>query len=177
MRVAKDCLRVLRPGGVLRIVVPDLRLIVHEYLTDPDPLASHHFPDQLSVGHTFHDLIHPGANHSQMFDERSLMHLLQQVGLSHSGKPLYGKRHPRHCPALTDAIEDCIRETSGVPEPLVALCPGPSAWSEPAREQEEHLRARQRHPEADAQTGAAHIALQIVLQDVEKFQLRHNGPG
>ena len=74
----------LRPGGVLRIVVPDLRLIVHEYLTDPDPLASHHFLDRLSMGHTFHDLIHPGANHSQMFDERSLMHLLQQAGFSHS---------------------------------------------------------------------------------------------
>lgn len=51
------------------------------------------------------------------------------------------------------------------------LCPDPSDWPEQAREQEEHLCAGQRHPEADAQTGAAQIALQIVLQDVEKFHL------
>jgi ubiquinone/menaquinone biosynthesis C-methylase UbiE len=81
--VARECLRVLRPGGVLRIVVPDLRLIVHEYLADPDPLASHRFLNRLSLGHTFHDVVHPGANHSQMFDERSLIHLLQQAGFSH----------------------------------------------------------------------------------------------
>ncbi len=84
LRVAKECLRVLRPGGVLRIVVPDLRLIVREYLEDSNPLASRRFLDRLALSHTFHDWVHPGANHSQLFDERSLTHLLQQAGFPHS---------------------------------------------------------------------------------------------
>ncbi len=77
--VAQDCFRVLQPGGVIRIVVPDLGLIVREYLQDPDPRASHEFLRRLSLSHTVHDLIHPGSNHSQMFDERSLVHLLRQA--------------------------------------------------------------------------------------------------
>ena len=32
LRVLKECHRVLAPGGVLRVVVPDLRAIVMEYL-------------------------------------------------------------------------------------------------------------------------------------------------
>jgi SAM-dependent methyltransferase len=80
--VAKECFRVLQPGGVIRVVVPDLGLIVREYLQDQDPLASHHFLSRLSLSHSVHDLIHPGANHSQMFDERSLVHLMRQTGFA-----------------------------------------------------------------------------------------------
>lgn len=81
--VAQECFRVLGPGGIIRIVVPDLGLIVREYLQDPDPRASHRFLSRLSLGHSVRDLIHPGSNHSQMFDERSLVHLLQQAGFAH----------------------------------------------------------------------------------------------
>ncbi len=67
-------------GGVLRVVVPNLRLIVEQYLQDSDPLASHRFLERLSLAHKFRDLIHPGANHSQMFDQRSLVRLLEVAG-------------------------------------------------------------------------------------------------
>jgi len=83
--IAKECFRVLQTGGVIRIVVPDLGLIAREYLQDQDPLASHRFLSRLSLGHTVHDLIHPGANHSQMFDEGSLVHLLRQTGFAQTG--------------------------------------------------------------------------------------------
>ena len=111
---------------------------------------------------------------------RQQAHLPQRGGeipvIGVAGDLAFGQVNDRRA-AHRDLLARLPEGVGGVPEPLVALCPGPSAWPEPAREQEEHLRARQRHPEADAQTGAAHIALQIVLQDVEKFQLRHNGPG
>jgi len=80
LAVAKECFRVLRPGGVLRVVVPDLQLIAREYLRDSDPMASHRFVDRLLLSHTIHDLFHRGAHHSQMFDESSLIALLRQAG-------------------------------------------------------------------------------------------------
>jgi len=81
LNVAKECFRVLQSGGgVLRVVVPNLRLIVEQYLQDSDPLASHRFLERLSLGHKFRDLVHPGANHSQMFDQRSLVRLLELAG-------------------------------------------------------------------------------------------------
>ena len=80
LAVAKECFRVLRPGGVLRVVVPDLQLIAREYLRDSDAMASHRFVDRLLLGHTIHDLFHRGAHHSQMFDESSLIALLRQGG-------------------------------------------------------------------------------------------------
>jgi predicted SAM-dependent methyltransferase len=80
LAVAKECFRVLMPSGILRIVVPDLGLIVREYLADPRPLAAQTFLSRLSLNHSFHDVVHPGSNHSQMFDGKALVHLLQEAG-------------------------------------------------------------------------------------------------
>lgn len=82
LAIAKECFRVLRFKGVLRIAVPDLRFLVNEYLRDERALASHRFLERLALSHTFRDLVHPGANHSQMFDERSLTHMLKEAGFA-----------------------------------------------------------------------------------------------
>src|SRR5207245_7564702 len=80
-QLARACIRLVSASGrVLRVVVPNLRLIVEQYLQDSDPLASHRFLERLSLGHKFRDLVHPGANHSQMFDQRSLVRLLELAG-------------------------------------------------------------------------------------------------
>jgi len=80
--VTKECFRVLKTGGVLRVVVPDLGSIVRDYLKSDVPLASHEFIKRLSLNHSIADLIHPGANHSQMFDEKSLLHLFREAGFT-----------------------------------------------------------------------------------------------
>jgi len=80
LAIAKDSFRVLAPGGVLRIVVPDLALIVREYLTDASAQAADTFLSRLSLNHSLQDFVHPGSNHSQMFDAKSLVHLLRQAG-------------------------------------------------------------------------------------------------
>lgn len=80
--IAKDCLRVLVPGGVLRVVVPDLALIVQEYVADTSPRAAQTFLLRLSLNHSLHDFVHPGSNHSQMFDAKSLVDLLREAGFA-----------------------------------------------------------------------------------------------
>ena len=82
LRIAKECFRVLHSTGVVRIAVPDLHLIVNDYLHDESPLASHTFVRRLSLSRNFHDLVHPGSNHSQMFDQRSLSHMLKEAGFA-----------------------------------------------------------------------------------------------
>lgn len=78
--VAKECFRVLRPGGVLRIAVPDLRTMIERYQRDSSDNASQGFVASLHLRGTWRDILHPGANHAQMFDARSLLHLLRQAG-------------------------------------------------------------------------------------------------
>ena len=80
LTIARESFRVLEPGGVFRVAVPDLGLIIREYLRNSSPMASHEFLQRLSLNHGLVDLVHPGANHSQMFDEKSLLHLFRQVG-------------------------------------------------------------------------------------------------
>jgi SAM-dependent methyltransferase len=80
--IAKECFRVLEEGGVIRIAVPDLALIVREYISDKDPMASHTFVSRLSLEHSLQDIVHPGSNHSQMFDRRSLVQLLLSAGFA-----------------------------------------------------------------------------------------------
>ncbi|MGD0792413.1 MAG: methyltransferase domain-containing protein [Terriglobales bacterium] len=79
--VARECFRVLRPGGILRIVVPDLGILVRDYLADTaDPMASHKFVSRLLLTTSVRDIVHAGAHHKQMFDARSLAHMLQEAG-------------------------------------------------------------------------------------------------
>ena len=83
--VARECFRVLKPGGILRIVVPDLGIMVRDYVRDyladsGDPLASHRFIAGLLLTANVRDLVHAGAHHKQMFDSRSLVHMLQEAG-------------------------------------------------------------------------------------------------
>jgi len=80
LAVAKECFRVLMPEGILRVVVPDLSLIVREYLADSKPQAAQTFLSRLSLNHSLQDFMHPGSNHSQMFDAKALTHLLREAG-------------------------------------------------------------------------------------------------
>jgi predicted SAM-dependent methyltransferase len=82
--LAKECLRVLKPGGILRIVVPDLKQLVQDYLSDADLMASHRFIERLSLSHTWQDLLHRGAHHQQMFDGRSLLSMFRQAGFENA---------------------------------------------------------------------------------------------
>ena len=91
LALSKECFRVLKPLGALRIVVPDLERLVRDYLSDSAPLASHRFIERLLLGHTWQDLLHPGSHHSQMFDGRSLMAMLHEAGFENPRLSQFGE--------------------------------------------------------------------------------------
>lgn len=83
LRLLKEGFRVLRPDGVVRVVVPDLELVVKDYLADRDPLASHKLMRRLSLkGSAVRDLLRKGRSYEQMFDARSLTRLFTEAGFS-----------------------------------------------------------------------------------------------
>jgi len=107
----KECCRVLKPEGVLRIVIPDLREIIQQYMSsletlekgDPSALSSH----QQSIDDLFSQMVrveaagakdqHPfvrvierfwrgdaarvGELHRWMYDQHSLGEILRSLGL------------------------------------------------------------------------------------------------
>jgi predicted SAM-dependent methyltransferase len=94
LNVARRCYRVLRPGGVIRIAVPDLGRIVQDYLKNPEPLASHQFLHRTGIVGMqmfWRSLLHPGASHRQMFDERSLRHMLREAGFPNPEQKQFGE--------------------------------------------------------------------------------------
>lgn len=94
LHVMRECLRVLAPGGTVRVVTPDLRDLVNSYL-------AHDFPPQhqketaadsfMSELQTFREIegsrarqllwrLTSGVPHQWMYDEESLMALLREAG-------------------------------------------------------------------------------------------------
>lgn len=84
LALLKEGFRVLRAGGVLRVVVPDLELVVKNYLVDRDPQASHKFMRRLNPpSSVLRDLLRKGRRYAQMFDARSLTRLFIEAGFTH----------------------------------------------------------------------------------------------
>lgn len=82
----KECCRVLAPGGVLRIVVPDLRHIAEEYLAGR--LAADHVLEELYVVHPqprslVKKLLVPYVSfpHQCMYDNETLVGIFRELGL------------------------------------------------------------------------------------------------
>lgn len=118
----RDCARVLRPGGVIRVVVPDLRAIVQEYLSRPrapdeEPAAdrlnerlllrtrrraAHGFPFSLYASKDLH-------SHKWMYDSDSLRWHLRRAGLAEIAE------HPCRESRIADiaAIEQASRVLNG----------------------------------------------------------------
>jgi SAM-dependent methyltransferase len=91
LSLTKECRRVLKMGGILRLVVPDLERLVRDYLADSTPLASHRLIERLLLGHTWQDMLHPGAHHNQMFDGRSLIAMLHEAGFENARLSQFGE--------------------------------------------------------------------------------------
>lgn len=109
----RECARVLRPGGILRVVVPNLRGYVNEYINGELPAR-----DMLSALHVLGALEHQrkkevfalftGSTHRCMYDDDALCDVVRDCGLT-----------PRVCLPRESAIPD-----------IAAFEPSPEDWSQ-----------------------------------------------
>ena len=80
-----ECLRVLKPDGVLRLVLPDLKLLVNEYLDNQDAdlflEKSHLVPPSLDSFRDKLKLLFIGYRHHQwLYDTESLSKVILRAG-------------------------------------------------------------------------------------------------
>jgi predicted SAM-dependent methyltransferase len=84
----KNCYRYLQPGGIFRLVLPDLESLTQQYLSSTDPDASLIFMHDtwLGIASRRRDLLGflkswlSGSHHLWMWDYKSLSRELSQVG-------------------------------------------------------------------------------------------------
>ncbi len=81
----KECHRILAPGGVLRVLTPDVQQLAHLYLNDPDRLKAlwtQHVGVPLELG-TVAEILNLGmrfAGHTFLYDEETFKALAAGCG-------------------------------------------------------------------------------------------------
>jgi hypothetical protein len=81
-----DCYRALRPGGVLRVVVPDAGRLIRDYVEDDPSLLQRCPTGLIAVQSLFYDW-----GHVAMYDAATLCSLLRVAGFSDVSERAYGE--------------------------------------------------------------------------------------
>jgi len=94
-----ECRRLLRPNGILRVLVPDLKAIVDSYLADD--LRADGFVEALGVlygrsSNPFKDRLYPWLQfpHKCMYDQRCLLKILDGEGFIAEGRACFESQIP-----------------------------------------------------------------------------------
>jgi predicted SAM-dependent methyltransferase len=93
--------RYLRPGGVFRCVMPDLRRLVERYLADSSPDAAARFMDYTGLGwrkrpHCIREVLQSYFAHNRhlwLWDERALRNALCLAGFQDIRRAVYDDSH------------------------------------------------------------------------------------
>lgn len=86
LRFTDECYRVLAPGGVLRVVVPDAGMLIRKYVAGDASMTEHAPTGLISVQSMFYDW-----GHVAMYDAETLSDLLKAAGFGDVEQREFGK--------------------------------------------------------------------------------------
>lgn len=102
-RLAREAQRVLRPGGCLRIVVPDARLVLQRYFEAPDTLVAHRGHDPgVTAMEVVNSYFRQRYEHQFLYDWETLDRMLARAGFGTRVQSAAGEA--TFCPEL--AVDD-----------------------------------------------------------------------
>ena len=100
--LAREAWRVLRPGGCLRVVVPDAELVMRRYFDAPSELIAWRGEGTETVMETVNSCFRQRYEHQFLYDWAGMEKMLQRAGFASVTRASYGKSPC--CPAL--ALDD-----------------------------------------------------------------------
>ena len=92
LRLATEAARVLRPGGVFRVVVPDGEFILRSYFEDPEELVRYRggSPSETAM-QMVNSFFRQRYEHQFIYDWPTLKRLLEQAGFGEVVRSAYGE--------------------------------------------------------------------------------------
>lgn len=100
-KIMKDMLRILRPGGVMRIAMPDLEMVVDHYLNVPvekDPIVKRFKFDFVKTKAEWMNMSFRWWGHKWLYDWEELERRLKQAGYTKIIRCKMGKsKHKELC--------------------------------------------------------------------------------
>jgi predicted SAM-dependent methyltransferase len=107
--VLKECYRILRPGGVLRVIVPDAERYLHAYANDDEDFVRQIGGESVSKISLVNTMMRENGFHRYAYDYQELEEVIKRAGFnSVSRSSLRASRHPELNLDLDDGQRDLV---------------------------------------------------------------------
>ena len=118
-RLVADVRRILRPGGVFRVIVPDAEFVLKSYFEDPQALVADRGEGEGTAMEMVNAYFRQRYEHQFMYDWQTLERTLRRAGFSHVVRSRF--RDPSACSPVRIDDEKYARESLYVEARIASL--------------------------------------------------------